>query len=1336
MPSKRPRIAGPFTLAGLTLVVATALGGIYHAGHLRERIVDDGTPSELNVAYLEAWLRGAPADPEYLHAAGDQYLALGQLDRAELVAARLQTLGTDSARRDGEQLRLRCALQRAFAAAPGSADRQALVSRVRAQLDAMASEPWDVADLRSFAAQALAVGAPDIAARFETRLVAADPEHRLDWQRQVAVHRLGMGDYRGAAQAYFAAQAMDTDRALARRDFIAAVRTLQSGNLLDDALAQGGAHLGALADDREALEVMLTLARAAQRTDLVEHYARALMNFVGQQESRDATDSMVRVSLLESRAKHVLSASPPNDRGVSPRWLRIAALERPASGPRRSNGIILADFSSASRARLIRVAAGADSARAAASHADGSSDAVAAKPNPSLALKLYQSFLEAGDLANAERVAATEVTHAPDAREWRARLAQVQEWRNEPAAALQSWLVDAKTSGDPVAWRNVQRLAPMLHDDASYVQALAYASNAAPGDMTLVDGVVAAYERLGRADDALAFLDARAHGPYSEAIQSRIATLAERAGHDDLALKNYESLQRKTPRNAEYALRGANLLYQRNDFAGALAMLKRTAPYATDADAQFWRTYAQLARLLQDDADANLAYRHLLAGGHPVPEDLAAMTFFYDAHPLDAARTAERQYTQTGDITALRDAIGYYLAAHAPERAATLLAQMTPAQRAAAERNSGFLAARAEYERQSGKLSDALDDLRRAVALPGASPDTCAAYLWMVVDEGPEDELHGALRRWRARSLDDESLWGPFGAAEMRLHRPVAALRYLRRQAAAREYDPLWLLAYADAQEMAGHAGLAWSIRRDVWHALSREGASSAHLAGAGPHAGAPRLDVPAASDWEATTQLQGRRAILAQTFAGGDFASRLLDSLTGPTSAPPEDASSKSLLGDAHGVPPLPSPASREVQYRRLHEAVARDVAVAWAVSRERYDVAKRWLARRYALRLAGAQDEQLAIALANDDLPQIDALLADRTAALPLSNRIDAARRIDRQGQAQALAFEGLDGAPDDSDMHQRLVDTSLFWNQSIDASVDSYVEHPLDYVEQTLGGSLKLSDHYMIGMRARQREQRSADTTQLVGVDPLDRSAEFYARRLTRDTRTEIGFGRRTAMDSFNTFRAEATAGVNSPLSFNASIARNAEATELQSLLVGGMKDKAEGGFAWQITPRWTLTGSIEADRFYSQARTFVGSGILQQAEVDYKIRTEYPDYTLRFTGAHGQYNDSGQPDALLARLVPASAGPVTAASMMPNSYTQMGAFFGFGNDLVDRYTHAWRPYLDVGMVHDTVQGWGVDANVGIAGSVFGGDQAALYFQHQHVAQSGSAVTMIGARYRWLY
>ena len=40
---------------------------------------------------------------------------------------------------------------------------------------------------------------------------------------------------------------------------------------------------------------------------------------------------------------------------------------------------------------------------------------------------------------------------------------------------------------------------------------------------------------------------------------------------------------------------------------------------------------------------------------------------------------------------------------------------------------------------------------------------------------------------------------------------------------------------------------------------------------------------------------------------------------------------------------------------------------------------------------------------------------------------------------------------------------------------------------------------------------------------------------------------------------------------------------------------MKDNLIGDLTYRMTQRLTFRGSVEADRFYSQARTYLGSGV---------------------------------------------------------------------------------------------------------------------------------------------
>lgn len=1315
MATSRPRIAPPWLVLLLAAVVLLMFYAAWPRAALRERIASTHGPSELGVAYQEAWLRVQPGNAELLQSLGEQYQQLGRRSDAERIAARMDAQQDPQLHRAATLLRLNVDEQRAFSFPPGDARRSSAISGLQARLAAIAGDAWDTADLGVLARDAAALGTPGLAEQFYVRLVRQDAPNRQRWNAEVAKYGLWAGDYRGAASAWFSLQADATTRAEQRRCFIAGVKALQAGNDLDEALQAADAHIGSLADDRDTLVVLLNLARAARRPDLVDRYARTLLAHGAQQLG----SVRVRGGWIELAALH--------DTTRRARAGAFLYMDGPVGGSRQGARPIATRLAAA---RFVRVAATTgqrqERTEAAAAPADASEDVQSL---------LYQSFLESSDLDNAQKVAAAQVARAPRSALWLKRLAQVSEWNHAPLLALHTWLGYAQASNDPLGWSNVLRLAPMLHDDASYVVALVHMSDAAPADMRLVDAVTETYERLGRPDDALAFLHAHLRAAGVHAIDERTALLAERAGHDDEALGIWRRLQQAEPRNTAYALHGASILYRLGQYGQALAMLQAAQAGASDADTQFWRNEAQLARLLQQDGVADTAYRHLLASGEATPEDLSAMTYFYDPYPLDAGRTSQLQFERDHTMRALQEALYYYTLARAMNRADALLKRLSPDDLARAEQTPGVLGARAEFHRETGAPLAALADLRRAVGLPDATDDVRAAFIWTLVDYGSDAELRKVLAAWRTRALQDGALWGPFAAAEMRMNRPDAALDFLRRQSASMSRDPLWLLTLAEAREDAGDTDQAWSIRRKVWLQMAQDVKTEAAGGGAARALRARR----AGQDVERREELRGRRVLLADIFENGDASAALLGQLLKPDGgADPMAETRRTLLGDAPGLPPAPSDhALDRAAAARLRSAVAIDVAIASALSHESNPLAARWLARQYASRLARPADSQLTLALANGDTATMQRLVDQRGSRLPVDGRIDALLALDRPGEAELLAFDSVAGAPRNSLLHERLVETALAWPESLHTGVENQVEHPLDTIEHTLGGSVKIGDKLMVGVNTVERFQRSTDQTQLVNVPGVDRSVDVTLRRQTRNTAVQLTLGRREALDSFNTVGISGELGRNAAVGLTGSIGRNQRATESQLLSVGGIKDNLIGGGRWTITPRLLVTGTVEADRFYSQARNFLGSGVLTSGEVEYKIRIDYPDFTLRLSGARGRYSARGAVDPLLTRLSPAALGALTPANAMPPTYAQYGLSFGFGADLLDRYTHRWRPFLDIGIVHDSVQGWGPQITAGAAGSVFGGDHAVFYLAHESVSQAGSEpVTVIGGRYSWFY
>ena len=104
---------------------------------------------------------------------------------------------------------------------------------------------------------------------------------------------------------------------------------------------------------------------------------------------------------------------------------------------------------------------------------------------------------------------------------------------------------------------------------------LRYQASRQPGDMKLLDQIIAAYERLGEPVEGLAYLNSIARGAHRQMVLERYANLAERAGKDDQAYDTYVRLQKEFGPNAQYALKLANILYVRGQFEQALNSLDR-----------------------------------------------------------------------------------------------------------------------------------------------------------------------------------------------------------------------------------------------------------------------------------------------------------------------------------------------------------------------------------------------------------------------------------------------------------------------------------------------------------------------------------------------------------------------------------------------------------------------------------------------------------------------------------------------------------------------------------------------------------------------------------------
>lgn len=164
-----------------------------------------------------------------------------------------------------------------FALKPSDPDRQANTILLREQLNVLQYAPLSTRNLLFIANVASAINETKIAAKiYDT--VAKDAKALSTAELvQAAKYALGVGAYRASANLYFSAQQKATTLAEKREYFLAGVKTLQSGNLMDAAVKAALQYLGDLKNDQQTLVVLTKIALAAGKPDVAQQFIRKVI---------------------------------------------------------------------------------------------------------------------------------------------------------------------------------------------------------------------------------------------------------------------------------------------------------------------------------------------------------------------------------------------------------------------------------------------------------------------------------------------------------------------------------------------------------------------------------------------------------------------------------------------------------------------------------------------------------------------------------------------------------------------------------------------------------------------------------------------------------------------------------------------------------------------------------------------------------------------------------------------------------------------------------------------------------------------------------------------------
>jgi len=242
-----------------------------------------------------------------------------------------------------------------------------------------------------------------------------------------------------------------------------------------------------------------------------------------------------------------------------------------------------------------------------------------------------------------------------------------------------------------------------------------------------------------------------------------------------------------------------------------------------------------------------------------------------------------------------------------------------------------------------------------------------SGLLWAYIDANNVNALATFIEQHQEQAETEPELWSPFAIAHLQLGLPELSLTWFDRQLDRIEADYNMLLTFADALEYAGRAEPARKVRLYAIQRLR------------------PVLADGSAADKD---DLLRQYARLLNRYGSAEDKERMAQWML-------QDASARDIPG----------------QFWR------EDIAISWLMATQRHEHARLVMAKLHEKRLQAPAWQELALAMASEDIGQIRHVL-NGTGAVSIGNHILALRRVGQDKEAYQLARNAINRAPTLSD------------------------------------------------------------------------------------------------------------------------------------------------------------------------------------------------------------------------------------------------------------------------------------------------------------------------------
>lgn len=869
------------------------------------------------------------------------------------------------------------------------------------------------------------------------------------------------------------------------------------------------------------------------------------------------------------------------------------------------------------------------------------------------------------------------------------RVGRIAEWALMPEVALNEWLWLARNRKDDAAIMKAIQLSLGLYSYDAALEMLTQLSNTRKLTSEEMNTLLSAYEEAGSLSDHVNFLKSylKRYPDDSQGWEA-LAKTQESAGQSTEAIETWQLIGARFNRLPEALARQAKLMWKNGQSEKALSILLSNKNNVTQREIHFWEILGELSWELKRPEHALAAYDILWKSGSA------------------NAIVAERLIQLTRDIGKAEESIAIGEAAYQRfNQPRWLLLAMDVANQAglsdelkrlfkvATSNESQFLDSemywllRAELDVRESKPGVALRHYQQALKVSPASTTAKEGILWNLIGRSNKPLLRSYIKTWRSDASKNQSLWGVYGMALVKVGQNKEALPWFERKARISPDDYLWLLSYADVMNKAGHRDAAWRLRKYVLFNLR------ARLKGIG---NAPSVN-------KIKEVLRPEYLALMRDMEGVNADVSIL----------------KEFLAKGYDDP-------------RVQELLA-----AAYLSQENYPAARYWLLQEHVARQETPAWQRLALALGENDLAAAEHILERENDRLSDFNKMETLRRLERNEEALSFTYKLLDSHKGDPALQSYLFsardDLVTKSSKQITGGVDFKTLGGINFVESRA----RFNAPYSRGVLATEVKHTYLDSSNpdivLPAHNEVDIMAEFKHPLWLGAYQVNVG-GNLREVDSIAYGAVRVNQDVTHRLKTSVRIGVNELSHETGALRALGKKDTLLLGVSTQLSGQTFLNFDIDGHRYSTREGNTLGRGYKVQTILGHSLLRGIQDWQVRLQGSF-ENNDLTRttPPDLSGVLSPSLPG---VEALIPRKFALAGVGTSFRYGPYDQGVLR-RPFV----LADAWTGWvwpandlGYNARLSMGISVLGPDilSASVFYSNVQGGRTNQAYAGVGLQY----